>query len=251
MRRRLTIGCALLLASAAAPPAAAQTVELTPFLGWAFGGTFKNVNVPDGSGVNRLDIANSLDYGLVVDFAIMPQLQIELLGQWQSSRLKTFDNVTGGDRSILDPLTVAYYHVGAVFHSARKEPGKPQGFVAITGGVSHFSTDDTESEARFSFGTALGGKWFFNQRFGARLQSRLMITYFPSYALSGIALRVERRPDEPFELDGEQLTARVYDVAHTMQGFTMASTLHVDEQGRPLRQDLMTPNGVMTTLIER
>lgn len=178
MTRRLLVACALLLAAAA--PASAQKVELTPFLGWAFGGTFKNVNVPDGTGVNRLDIANSLDFGLVVDFAILPQLQIELLGQWQSSRLKTYDSVTGGDRSVIDPLTVAYYHVGAVFQAARKELKKPQGFLAITGGLSHFSTDDAESESRFSFGGALGAKWFFSDRFGARLQSRLLITYFPS-----------------------------------------------------------------------
>ncbi len=178
MTRRLLIASALLLAAVA--PASAQKVELTPFLGWAFGGTFKNVNVPDGSGVNRLDIANSLDYGLIVDFAIAPQLQIELLGQWQNSRLKTQDNVTGGDRDIIDPLNVAYYHLGAVFQSARKQQGKPQGFMAITGGVAHFSSDGNESETRFSFGGALGGKWFFNERFGARLQSRLMVTYFPS-----------------------------------------------------------------------
>lgn len=178
MTRRLLIVSALLLTAAA--PASAQKVEFTPFLGWAFGGTFKNVNVPSGTGVNRLDIANSPDYGLIIDFSLMPQLQIELLGQWQNSRLKTHDNVTGGDRDVIDPLNVAYYHIGVVFQMPRKELKKPQGFVAITGGISRFSSDSTESATRFSMGGAFGGKWFFSERIGARLQSRVMVSYFPS-----------------------------------------------------------------------
>jgi hypothetical protein len=178
MTRKGLIVSALLLA--AATPASAQKVELTPFLGWAFGGTFKNVNVPSGTGVNRLDIANSPDYGLIVDFTLAPQIQIELLGQWQRSRLKTHDNVTGGDRDIIDPLTVAYYHVGIVFQTPRSELKKPQGFFAITGGASNFSGEGAESETRFSMGGAIGGKWFMSERLGVRLQSRIMVSYFAS-----------------------------------------------------------------------
>ena len=178
MIRRTLFVCALLLA--ASSTASAQIVEFTPFLGWNFGGTFKNVNVPEGAGVNNLDIANSLNFGLVTDIAIMPQLQIELLLEWQSTNLQAWNAVTGQNEPVIDPLLVAYYHAGVLFQQARKEIKKAHGFLAITGGVTNFSSDDAQSETRFSFGAAGGAKWFFNERFGARLQSRLMITYFPS-----------------------------------------------------------------------
>ncbi len=176
-RKFLIVGALLVTASSTS---LAQTIEFTPFLGWNFGGTFKNVNVPEGAGVNNLDIANSLNFGLVADIAIMPQLGIELLAEWQPTKLQAWDPVVGSNQPIIDPLTVAYYHAGVLFQQARKEAKKANGFLAITGGITNFSAEGAESETRFSFGAALGGKWYYNERFGARLQSRLMITYFPS-----------------------------------------------------------------------
>jgi hypothetical protein len=160
--------------------ASAQTVEFAPFLGWNFGGTFKNVNVPEGAGVNNLDVANSIVFGLVADIPITPQLQIELLAEWQPTHLQAWDPVVGSNQPVIDPLTVAYYHAGVLFQQARKEVKKPHGFLSITGGITNFSGDGADSETRFSFGASFGGKWYFNERFGARLGSRLMITYFPS-----------------------------------------------------------------------
>ena len=171
---------AITLSLLAAPTGAlAQKIELVPFLGWQFGGTFNNINVPSGAGVNKLDIANSPDYGLVADIALMPQLQIELLYSRQQSRLKTDDQVTGGEITILDNLAVNYFHAGFVFQQPGNGFRKPQGFVAITGGVTRFTADAVQSATRASFGGAIGAKSFFSEHFGARLQSRLMITYFP------------------------------------------------------------------------
>ena len=80
--------------------------------------------------------------------------------------------------------------------------------------------------------------------------TRAMIGFYPSFDLTEVTLHAERRPDEPVEVAGDPVTARVYAVTHTMKGQTIESVLRVDDRGLPLALELVTPMGVMTTKIK-
>ena len=153
----------------------AQRVELTPFVGYRFGGGFTDVTTSGSTTQRDIEIDEGLSLGIVLDISLSRLFQLELLFDRQASHLNRVDS--DGDETPLTDGKVNYYHVGLLFQG--KSTIQP--FAAITTGATHFRTpEDTDDEWRSSLGIALGGKTRFNEWIGARLQARLVATYIGS-----------------------------------------------------------------------
>ena len=92
---------------AATTPAVAQKVELSPVLGWQFGG-----EIDAGEGI--LEIPAAWSYGLVLDIALQPGTKLELLYTRQETRLdlKPFN---GDPTSTLFDMAVQYIQAGVLY----------------------------------------------------------------------------------------------------------------------------------------
>jgi len=153
---------------AVAKPAAAG-VEVMPFAGLRFGGGFEDTNTGAGISLNE-----SGSYGLVVDFDISPDQQIEIYLSRQSTTLSTDGTFTGNP---LFDLSVEYYHVGGLYLiDVQNERVRP--FVSGTFGVTHLNPqgEDLSSETQFSLALGGGVKFFITEHLGLRLDARGIFT---------------------------------------------------------------------------
>lgn len=177
--KKTVVALLCFVAFSSAPALAQPSFELTPFLGWRFGGGFDytvtNVNV-----ANNFDIKNDLNYGLIANIGFHEYFQLELLWDSQSSEINPKDPIAGLDMQPQLDLKIDYYHVGFVFPYPQ---GQLVPFSLFSLGVTTFYPEgDLDNETKFSLGGALGIKYFVNDRMGFRLQSRLMATSLGSDA---------------------------------------------------------------------
>jgi opacity protein-like surface antigen len=155
-----------LLAISATPWALAaeqgNSFSIGPLVGYRSGGSFDEA----GTGANlKLDTAKS--YGLVADFRVSPETEVELLWSHQSSQLKA-------DVPVSVPLfdvDIDYIHLGGtyLFSSGRMQP-----FFAATLGATLFNPhrDGFDNETKFSFGVGGGVKMPLGRHFGLRAEAR-------------------------------------------------------------------------------
>jgi opacity protein-like surface antigen len=164
-----------------------QQFEITPFVGYRFGGDFED----SGTGVG-LDIKNSESYGIILGMDMSPETQIEFLYSHQATELKPAGSFS--PTSITD-LDVDYYHFGGTYIWNPKRDLRP--FIQATLGVTHFSPDQAglSSETRFSFGIGGGVKYFITKHFGLRLDGRALGTLLNSnsaiFCSGGCTIRVQ------------------------------------------------------------
>jgi len=137
--------------------AQAQTVQLSPFVGFQFGGSFV---APSGAGFSLND---SLDYGGGVDVAISQSWRAGLLYSRQETELR-------GSGPSLD-LTVE--RLMACLVEERGE-GTGRFFGEALFGVTRFvpGLSGFDSDAHFTLGLTLGLKRFFSDNIGIRAQAR-------------------------------------------------------------------------------
>lgn len=147
-----------------------DTFELTPFLGYRFGGTIY-------SGETRLfrtdaDVDPAPNFG--VNFAIPlgeSGLKLELMANRQSSEL-------GVDGGIFDPTTelaeidVTYFHAGVQIPFAQSRSASP--YVVVSGGIANLDPNilGIEAENKFSASAGLGVKVPISRNVGVRLEGR-------------------------------------------------------------------------------
>ena len=166
-----------LIAIAMAPDAVAdERFELTPFIGYRFGGDFDNIRDPDGQ-IRSVDVGDSETYGLIFDINIGENAQIELSWSHQDTDLtaKLFD----GSKEDLADATIDFWHVGGnLLFGDSLDDGR--GFLSFSIGGTHLSPEGFSSETQFSFGFGGGVKFYFNDTVGVRLQGKLLSTYINS-----------------------------------------------------------------------
>ena len=150
----------------------AQNFELTPFVGYRFGGDFQD-SVTGGG----LDIDDSESYGIVLGMNMSPETQVEFLYSHQATKIKP----TGlfSPTSLTD-LNIDYYHLGGSYIWNPKRKMRP--FIQASIGVAHFNPDRAGlgSETRFSFGIGGGVKYFLTKHIGLRLDGRALGTLLNS-----------------------------------------------------------------------
>ncbi len=153
----------LLLADAV--PAGA--LEVSPFIGQRYGGSFEDANT--GS---TFEVADATSYGVMLDFDLDRDRQIEVYLSRQDTRLTGSGTFTGDP---LFDLTVDYYHIGGVY-LLEGEPVRP--FVSGTLGLTRMDPKGPglSTENRFSIALGGGAKVYFGSNVGLRFDVRGIYT---------------------------------------------------------------------------
>lgn len=162
-----------------ASPATAQThkVELTPFVGYMFGG---EVNVWDGS----MSIKDDMNYGLVLDFVLNRNTELEASYTRMDTEL-VYDEFKVGKRPIYS-TSVNVWQFGGQYRFNPQETVRP--FLSGTLGFTHYGVgekldDDApnvSSDTFFSIVLGGGVKIFPSERIGIRLAGHLYSTILSS-----------------------------------------------------------------------
>jgi opacity protein-like surface antigen len=145
--------------------ASAVDFEVSPLLGYRFGGQFHEETTD-----RDVDLDPSEAFGLAVDVEYAPDKMVEVFYSRQSTSIEDTD---------LD-LDVEYFQIGGVAEFTQ-DAYTP--YAVGTIGATRFSPDgDFDSETRFSLTFGAGVKWFFNERWAAKVEGRAYFTIFDSDA---------------------------------------------------------------------
>lgn len=168
-RIRLAVLLHGLAALTAAMPA--NAVEISPFVGQRYGGSFEDANT--GS---TFEVADATTYGVFLDFDLDHDRQIEIYLSRQDTRLTTSGTFTGEP---LFDLTIDYYHIGGVY---MLEGEKIRPFVSGSFGLTRMDPkrSDLTTENRFSIALGGGAKFFLAKDIGLRLDARGIYTALAS-----------------------------------------------------------------------
>ena len=156
---RTALAAALLLATLAAG-ARAQSVQISPFAGYAFGGSVRDAALGDSRAFDA-----ALAYGGALSFRIAESWRFELLYSRQPTR------VEGGLGSPFD-VTVERYLAG---FQEEKGPGeRVRWFGSVWLGATRFVPGFAgyDSKTKFGGGVGLGVKTFFGGNVGLRFEAR-------------------------------------------------------------------------------
>ncbi len=167
----LLLALATLLGSGAARAQDDRSVfEITPFFGYQFGSEFQVDDFEFGR--VELDIDDSEAYGVMVDFGLTRQFQIEIFASRQSSELRFGNDLLSPSPSLGD-LDVDILHGGVLYQGAR---GQLKPYAVLTGGITTLDTDFAGSETYPSIGLGGGVKLEFSDFVGFRLDGRFIFT---------------------------------------------------------------------------
>jgi hypothetical protein len=162
--RRLLPALVLAIACASAPVLAQEAPELTPFLGFRFGGGLESLDTGESFALDA-----SPSYGLIFDYPLSDETTFEFVWSAQDSQVD-------GDGTSL-PLDVHYFHFGATY-----SPGPPRfkrGFVVVTVGATYFDPKAAGAGSETDFSIAAGGgvKLALSERLGLRIEGRGYLTF--------------------------------------------------------------------------
>ena len=160
-------------------------VEITPSTSYRFGGGFKDTHTD-----TNINLDESAGYGLVLDFDIQPDRQIEVYLSRQRTTMSSGGPFTGNP---LFNVSVDYYHIGGLylFEGERFRP-----FISGTLGLTRMDPQraDLRSETRLSIALGGGAKYFFTERLGIRIDVRGIYTAINSdasiFCAGGCAVQV-------------------------------------------------------------
>ncbi len=180
MRNRwIAFAGALVALTGSAVPATAQThkVELTPFVGYMFGG---EVNVWNGS----MSVKDDMNYGLVLNFVLNRQGELQASYTRMDTEL-VYDEWKVGKRPIYT-TSVNVWQFGGQYRFNPTATVRP--FFSGTLGFTHYSVGDQldadapqmSSETFFSMVFGGGVKIFPSERIGIRLAGHLYSTILSS-----------------------------------------------------------------------
>jgi hypothetical protein len=144
----------------------AQSVEVTPFGGYVFGGNMQG----DYGDVHINDAAQ---YGGMISIAVSRAVDIDLI--YNRSDTKAYVNYStynGYAQPSLDvPLSINYMHIGFTKNFRVNPTVSP--FIGFNLGACDFAPKEDYSDAWFfSMGFNAGAKVYFGKRIGIRLQAQ-------------------------------------------------------------------------------
>jgi hypothetical protein len=169
MKEETRFGCGIALAILAlciATPA--RAVEIAPYTGHRYGGSFMDANT-----LADFEVADAAAYGLVLDFDLEPNKQIEVLLSRQNTHLSTAGTFTGNP---LFDLAIDYYHIGGLYMMPEGERVRP--FLSGTFGLTRMAPNraDLTTENRLSLSLGGGAKIYFGKNLGLRFDVRAIYT---------------------------------------------------------------------------
>jgi len=158
MKRILFSGMLVVFVLAAAARTEAQQIEITPFVGYQFGGELEEIG--DEPITRKLD--QSPAWGLMFDVGITGFDQVELYYSSQGTDLNRGVEPAVG-------VTIDHFQIGALHQYAPSRPINP--YIGISLGASKFVVDGA-SDTRFS-GSLFGGvKMVVSDHLGFRFDAR-------------------------------------------------------------------------------
>lgn len=157
--RTITLLGLTLIVVAAATPAAAQRIEITPFAGYQFGGELAEL----GEETILRDLDQASSWGLMLGANVTALDVVELYYSSQGTEL---------DRGAEPPVdvTVDTLQIGAIHEYAPQRPVNP--YVGATLGATRLEVAG-DSDTRFSAGLALGLKMVVSDHLGFRFDGRI------------------------------------------------------------------------------
>jgi opacity protein-like surface antigen len=162
--RVLTIS--LLLAAAPSSLLAAGDIEITPYTGHRFGGSFELDNHYSG-----LDLDHSSDWGFTISRSTSDSARYEFLYSHQDTSLA--DTTDPNNAFGLD---VHYLHLGGSVDVSPLNSEREKFTPYITGGFGMTFLNPTQrgynDETRFSLSVGGGLKWYPTERLGIRFEMR-------------------------------------------------------------------------------
>jgi hypothetical protein len=172
MRRISNTACVTVIfllgvVSSAAADAEDASAPLTKFSIGAFIGYRAGGQGTDTNTGAHFQLAPAQTYGLVADFRVSPDTEVEVLWSQQNTRVQQTSPVN----TQLFDVNVGYYQIGAsyLFTNEGVQP-----FMVATLGATYFSPQQTgyQNETKFSFGIGGGVKVPVGRHFGLRLEAR-------------------------------------------------------------------------------
>jgi hypothetical protein len=144
----------------------AQSVEVTPFGGYVFGGTLNG-------DYGEVHIDDNAQYGGMISFAVSRVMDVDLIYNRSDTKAHVDYYNYGGyiQPSLEIPLSINYMQIGFT-KNFRVNP-KVSPFVGFNLGACDFAPKEDYSDAWFfSVGMNAGAKIYFAKRIGLRLQAQ-------------------------------------------------------------------------------
>jgi len=171
---RVVIALACVLAVIATPSKAKQALnfELTPLIGYRFGGDF---DTSRESVHNRIELSEETSYGLLTAWSFDRKRQGEFLISHYNTNFSQADDFSVGNTD----LGITYAHMGG---NVPISDGPIPFYMTGGFGLTHLAPKDDQlnNETRFSINVGLASKIELSEHFSLRLDSRIYATFFNS-----------------------------------------------------------------------
>jgi len=168
---------AVVLAGSVPSIVRAQTIEITPMVGYRFGGSLTATG-PNGGTVNSaLEVGDSESFGVHLGYELH-DAELELLYSRQSTNLQTAGLFTGVP--VMD-MTLDTFQGGGNYLFGQRD-SKVVPFIGFGLGFTRLAPKAAglSDESRFSASFAGGAKFWLGKHVGLRLEGRLFVTVFDS-----------------------------------------------------------------------
>ena len=177
-RSALSMTSALIAALVLCGPASgalAQTVEVSPFVGYRFGGDLYEVYTG-----TSLDIDGATAVGGVVDVFVERGLSFSFIYAHQDAEIETSDS--WGRTTEFGRLSVDHWHAGGTQEFGT---GAVRPFLTGTLGLTRFGAPG-DSEIRFSTAAGGGVKLMPSRHLGVRLDGRVYAVFMNGWTSAGV-----------------------------------------------------------------
>jgi len=151
--------------------------ELSPTVGYRFGGSF---DVRGTDLLSKGSFKDGVSYGLALSYALNRQFSLEAMWNRQQSALNVEGGLVGPGKVKAFDMKIDQWHGNFIWHAYNRDP-KFRPFFLLGLGVTNFITpSDFENESKFSFALGGGVKYYVGDAFGLRFQGRWTPTYINS-----------------------------------------------------------------------
>lgn len=172
MRVILAMFCALTIISMPSMAKQALNFEITPLIGYRFGGDFDS---SQDKVHNRIELNDETSYGLLTAWSFDRKRQGEFLISHYNTNFSESNDFSASSTA----LGITYAHIGGNVPISEG----PVPFYLIGGlGLTHLAPNDKQlsNETHFSMNVGLATKVELSERFSLRLDSRIYGTFFNS-----------------------------------------------------------------------
>jgi hypothetical protein len=196
----------ILLTIPALAQAQQSAIEITPFAGYRFGGTFENEEE-----TARYELEDSASFGLLVNVPHDTNTQWEILYSQQASAEAIYEGDPGPD-----PLVDVDIHVLQIGGTYLFEGERAIPYLAATLGGTHIRTNSTGSsdDTFFSGSIGIGMKFLPTSRVGIRVEARA----YGTLVSSDSALFCSTGPDQ--NVCAIRLSGKLLSQVETFAGLT-------------------------------